>query len=111
MSSCLVYLSGPITLGDRDHNFKQASDMQRALMARGFAVVNPMLTMKLDWAWDVPHDDWMENDFPLIQRVDAMLRLPGESRGSDLEEAHARAYGIPVFYSVADLLAWREEDA
>jgi len=41
-----VYISGPITKGDRDANFQQAADVHRELMAAGFAVFNPMLSMK-----------------------------------------------------------------
>ena len=33
----------------------------------------------------------------LLERVDAVLRLPGESRGADEDVRRARARGIPVY--------------
>jgi hypothetical protein len=39
----------------------------------------------------------------LIERCDAVLRLPGASRGADLDVAHARALGLPVFTDIEDL--------
>ena len=41
----------------------------------------------------------------LVARVDAVLRLPGESAGSDEIVALARARGIPVHTDVADVPA------
>lgn len=41
----------------------------------------------------------------LIERCDAVLRLPGASRGADLDVARARALGIPVYTDVAALPA------
>lgn len=32
------------------------------------------------------------------------LRLPGESSGADREEEFARKLGIPVFYSISELI-------
>ena len=40
----------------------------------------------------------------------ALLRLPGESSGSDREVAHAQDHGIPVFFDIGDLLALRVMD-
>jgi len=34
---------------------------------------------------------------------DAVLRIPGESRGADLECELARSRGIPVFDSIDDI--------
>jgi hypothetical protein len=39
----------------------------------------------------------------LLQRCDAVLRLPGESRGADRDVAIAEARGIPVFTSLAEV--------
>lgn len=109
MTRTVIYLSGPITGGDREQNFAQAAAIHRHLMQRGFAVINPMLTMKLPWAWEVEHMHWIEADLPIIERVDAVFRLPGQSVGADLEEAHANKCGVPVFRTVGDLLAWQTE--
>ena len=39
----------------------------------------------------------------LIDRCDAVLRLPGESRGADLDVAQAWARRIPVYRALADV--------
>lgn len=39
----------------------------------------------------------------LIERCDAVLRLPGASRGADLDVARARALGLPVVHDVGEL--------
>lgn len=100
-----TYLSGPITKGDRQHNFDQAADAQRRLMAAGFAVLNPMLTMLLPGAWDIPHSTWIDNDLPWIAKAKAVLRLPGESVGADQEVAFARLKGISVYDDIDHLIA------
>lgn len=100
----VVYISGPITIGDPEHNFKQAADAQRELMDAGFSVVNPMLTMQLPYADDVAHADWIANDLPIIRRCDALLRLPGESAGADEEVRHAKQWHIPFFKSTAEVI-------
>lgn len=79
------------------------------LIYHGFAPLNPMATMTLPFAWqdDVTHDDWIASDLPWIEVADAVLRLPGESIGADIETEHAALYGVPVFTSIPDLAAWR----
>ena len=39
----------------------------------------------------------------LLQHCDAVLRLPGDSRGADRDVAIARERGIPVYYSLAEV--------
>jgi len=39
----------------------------------------------------------------LLQRCDAVLRLPGESRGADQDVAIAQRRGIPVYYSLDEV--------
>jgi hypothetical protein len=39
----------------------------------------------------------------LIARCDAVLRLPGESRGADQDVALAEARGIPVYHRLEDV--------
>lgn len=98
-----VYISGPITKGDRQHNFEQAADAHKALMAAGFGVLNPMLTMRLPGAFEIPHDTWIANDLPWVAVADAVLRLPGESRGADIECEHALIHGVPIFQDIDEL--------
>ena len=39
----------------------------------------------------------------LLQCCDAVLRIPGESRGADLDVAHALKLGLPVYGDVDEL--------
>ena len=39
----------------------------------------------------------------LLERCDALLRLPGASRGADLDVERARALGLPVYTSIDEL--------
>lgn len=39
----------------------------------------------------------------LLQHCDAVLRLPGESRGADQDVAIAQARGIPVYHSLEEI--------
>jgi hypothetical protein len=39
----------------------------------------------------------------LLQHCDAVLRLPGESRGADQDVAIARDRGIPVYHSLDEI--------
>ena len=45
--------------------------------------------------------------YPLAHRLlaccDAVLRIPGESRGADLDVARARRLGLPIFTDVSEL--------
>ena len=41
----------------------------------------------------------------LLQHCDAVLRLPGESKGAEEDVRIARARGIPVYYDIAEIPA------
>jgi hypothetical protein len=129
----LVYTAAPITRGNQWHNGAQAGDAMLTLMKAGIAVINPMLSM---WCGverhvvqtfdpdatelipvgpsakahggfrELSHQDWLDMDFEIIRRCDAVLRLPGESSGADAEVAHAESLGIPVFYDIAEVIWW-----
>lgn len=55
---------------------------------------------------DTTHADWMGADLPWVRVAGAILRLPGESTGADLEVAEATAHAIPVFHSAEDVIRW-----
>lgn len=103
-----VYLSGPITKGDRTHNFASACQAHKKLLALGAAVLNPMLTMLHPDAWTIPHEVWLESDLPWVEAADAVFRIPGESVGADLECEHAKKCGIEVFDDYGAIGAWIE---
>jgi len=104
-----VYISGPITLGDKARNLDQANKAHLELMRRRYAVMNPILTMMIPGAVDIPHQDWLDSDFAWIEHAHAVLRLPGASDGADKEVAFAKSRGIPVFTSIEQLEDWRKE--
>lgn len=101
----VVYISGPVTKGNRNWNVYQGFEAQRELTESGYAPINPIASATYPFAWEegFPHETWMEVDLALVARADAVLRLPGESRGADEECAFADFKGIPVYGTVDDL--------
>lgn len=121
MKDLLVYVAGPISRGDLRANVRQACEAGVRLMKAGVAVHVPHLTCYMGQVYDglgaVPEvlprgtviEDWYGMSLVEVRRCDALLRLPGESRGSDLEEAEMRRFGRPVFHSVEDVIAWASQ--
>jgi hypothetical protein len=124
------YLAGPISKGDLYLNISQANYAFHALAQAGFAPLNPMLSafsgkitrvrtgiddfeeviaVATTGGCGLTHEEWLEVDLAWVRQADAILRLPGESVGADKEVDEANARGIPVFHSIADLIAWRDK--
>lgn len=51
-------------------------------------------------------EDWMRLDLVMLPIFEAVLRLPGTSKGADMEVLRANRLGIPVFHDVPSLLAY-----
>lgn len=108
----LVYIAGPIRKGDLGNNIANAFEAFYALKDAGFAPVCPHLSCFLgssetyradpnDWiaTREVPNvsfDEWMEIDLSIVAKCDAVLLLPGDSTGAQIETLFASDHGIPV---------------
>ncbi len=101
----VVYIASPYTVGDISKNVRAQIDMADKLALLGYIPRWP--TASHFWHVVHPHDYefWMDLDLKEITRCDALLRLPGESPGGDREVRHAQRIGVPVFFSVEELLA------
>jgi hypothetical protein len=106
-----VYIAGPISKGPITENIRQAVRAANALIRAGYAPWVPQLTAYWEGhppsagTKEVSHAEWMEVDLPWVGVADAVLRLPGESKGADMEVRHALDHGVPVFFDLGSLLA------
>jgi len=101
-----VYIAGPYTNPDPVSNANRAIKVGTALMELGHVPFVPHLNL----LWDlvdpgIEYDSWLAWDLSWLSRCDAMLRLPGDSPGADLEEAFCQENGIPVYHSIEALNA------
>lgn len=74
------------------------------LIDAGYAPFVPHLSHYQNDYYPRPYEAWMEVDLAWVQVTQAVLRLPGDSPGSDRETSCALHYNIPVFHSVASLI-------
>jgi hypothetical protein len=124
MRKLLVYVAGPISKGDIVENCRQAHDAGMALIRAGLSVIVPHgncfwgnVTLANADAF-VPevqpgglgHAAWVGMDLEIVRRCDAVLRLPGDSVGADLEVAEAAAMLMPVFGTVEGVVRWAQEE-
>lgn len=101
-----VYVAGPLSK-DVIGGTAKAMEVGTRLLDDGFAPYVPHLSTFWCIAQPRPYETWMELDFAWIEACDALLRLEGESAGADREVLHAVKLGIPVFYSLDTLYAWK----
>ena len=106
-----IYVAGPYTGGDPVLNTRKAIEAGEQLRALGFVPFIPHLTHL--WHLISPHDIdyWYEYDNEWIRKCDALLRLPGKSKGADAETKLAWDLAMPVFYTIDVLVAEAELEA
>lgn len=126
MNRPLIYIAGPISKGDLAENINRATDAFFELLAAGFAPICPHWSCfaggvkRSVWgtyyaiAETLPngsdYQEWLQVDLALIERCDAIVRIPDDSPGADLEVEHAESLGLPVFESIAEAVAWLENE-
>jgi len=107
MTPLRVYVAGPYQ-SDPTRNTRAAVLAAVELVEYGFLPFVPHLNMVWDLISPAPADFYLRMDFDWLKVCDAVLRLPGDSPGADAEVKHAQERGIPVFYSVGDLMDWAD---
>jgi len=106
-----VYIAGPYTLGDTAENVGNAILAANELAEYGFIPFVPHLTHLWHFLCPHPVEFWYAYDNTWLKLCDCLLRLPGESSGSDAEVALAEELGIPVYYSIEEVLTEGYEHA
>ena len=112
-----IYIAGPISteIGDRPINLHHPLVVQRldhalgvaeSLITHGLWPYIPHLTIA--WNHYHPHTQgyWMRLDIFWLSRCNALLRLPGASKGADQEVEEAERLTMPIFYNERSLYAW-----
>jgi len=96
----LLYIAGPYTHPDPVANTRRMVKIADALIPRGVTPLIPHMTLLWHMVRPRSYDFWLEYDLRLVERCDALLRVPGASRGADAEVIHARDLEIPVLQPV-----------
>lgn len=111
----MVYIAGPISQGNQFVNCREAINWWwRLLKNWNVTPVCPQTSFALEMGKphsqvDLTHQEWLDYDFQIIERCDAVLRIPGPSKGADEEVRFANSKGIPVFIAAEGLLNWRKQ--
>lgn len=98
-----IYIASPYTSGDTLQNVHRQIEAAEQLRAAGHLPFWPLHSHY--WHELFPHDwkFWMDMDLEWIPHMDAVLRLPGESLGADMEVERAKDLRLPVFCSVEEV--------
>lgn len=98
-----IYVAGPYTNGDVGENVRNAILAGDRLLDKGYLPYIPHLTHF--WHLLSPKDYcvWTSMDLAWLDKCDAILRLPGESKGADFEVNCAMLSGMPVYYSLEEI--------
>jgi len=102
----LIYVAGPIS-GNELANIGKAVTVANMLMDWGFAVICPhSMSALMQMTKPRTHQEWLQMDFEIIRRCDALFRIAGPSVGADMEVKFSKDNGIPVFYDMRSLIGW-----
>lgn len=95
-----VFMSGPYS-SDPEGHFQNQNNVLDILLDLGFAPYAPLLFHRAN---PRPYQDLLDLVIEWMESCDCILRLPGDSPGADAEIARANQLGIPVVYSIEELI-------
>ena len=97
----VIYIAGPMAKGPMEENIRMAWGAASRLRDARFSTIVPQNSFFETLAGESrSHEEWLDIDRALVLKSDGLLRLPGESKGADIEARWAKEAGIPVFSSV-----------
>ena len=103
-----VYISGPYS-SDPEKGTAEALRVGTIIYANGHFPFIPHLSHFWHQRHPMVYERWLEYDLEWLEACDALVRLPGESKGADREVARAKELGMEV-YTLAEFLQLLEND-
>lgn len=107
----LIYISGPYSSDPVDGTRAAIAAADFLWSKREIPSIVPHLSHLHHLVAPRSYEEWIRLDLALVERCDALWRLPGDSTGADIEMIHADDLGIKVFRGVLgpEMLAsdWR----
>lgn len=104
-----IFISSPYSKGDQVLNVRKSLAVADELRELGFLPFSPLLSHFHHCIFPHDYEYWMQMDLEWLARCDGVLRLPGESSGADREKEFALELGIPVFFTIEDIVAYFQE--
>ena len=101
----VVYISGPYS-GKISENIQKARTVAIQVWEAGYMVFCPHLnTIHFENDCKCVYEDYLAGDIEIINRCNAVLMVEGweGSNGATQEYNYAKAYGLPIFYSLAEM--------
>lgn len=99
-----IYIAGPYTKPDPCINVNIAIDAANKVMDLGHEPFVPHLSHFWHTMTPRPYSDWMRHDLAFLPTCGALIRLPGESPGADIEVQIANELGMHVYQGVEDFV-------
>ena len=113
----LILIAGPYRSGTGNdpvlikRNMDQLEAMALPIFRKGHL---PMIgewvalpLMNLAGSKEIGDEVWDEIQYPvahkLLEKCDAVLRIPGASKGADMDVEVARKRGLPIYYSLEEI--------
>ena len=113
----LILIAGPYRGGTNDDpelikkNLEKLEEMALPIFRKGHVpligewIALPL--MKLAGSKKIGDEVWDEIQYPvahrMLEKCDAVLRIPGQSKGADQDVAIAMEKGIPVYYDLEEI--------
>lgn len=98
-----IYIAGPYSHPDPVINTRNAIRAAEVVIEKGHIPYIPHLTMLWHFVSPHPINFWYEYDQVWLRFCNALLRLPGESKGADDEVAIAINFGLPIYHNFTEI--------
>ena len=98
-----IFISGPYSQGDVAQNVKKAMDLAGQLIDMGHSPFCPHLFHFLHINSPKEYSTWLNTDIEFLSVCDAMIRIQGDSKGADVEEAFAKDNNIPIYHNISEI--------
>ena len=95
-----IYIAGPLEKPDPAINARNAVQVANEVLNMGYIPFCPHLSLFWQYLVDRPYQDWINYDLEWLKKCDALIRIPGKSKGADIECEAAKKMGIPIYFGL-----------
>jgi len=98
-----VYIACPYTLVNQNRYVRNSIHAAELVVKLGGLPFIPLLNHFWDMVCPHPYDFWLNYSIKWLEVCHIFFRIPGESKGADIEEEIAKRHGLTICRTVEEL--------